>query len=106
MTAMKRHLCINVIVDVRGMNVNMPCWRQINVGSSYAERQRRTVVMSKRKFFPRDALKARKGEKGSLNFRLFRVFSGQSFFPILLLFMPFAEKFAPHGINLGLEDIR
>ena len=60
----------------------------------------------KEDFCPRNTLKTRKGKKGTLNFRLFRVFSGQSFFPILLLFMPFAEKFAPHGINFGLEDIR
>ena len=60
----------------------------------------------KEDYCPRNTLKTRKGKKGTLNFRLFRVFSGQSFFPILLLFMPFAEKFAPHGINLGLEDIR
>jgi hypothetical protein len=32
MTAMNRHLCINVIVDVRGMNVNM------RVGDKSAER--------------------------------------------------------------------
>jgi hypothetical protein len=62
--------------------------------------------MSKRRFLPTKHSKNSKGEEGTLNFRLFRVFSGQSFFPILLLFMPFAEKFAPHGINLGLEDIR
>ncbi len=60
----------------------------------------------KEDFYPRNTLKTRKGKKGTLNFRLFRVFSGQSFFPILFLFMPFAEKFAPHGINFGLEDIR
>ena len=35
----------------------------------------------KEDFCPRNTLKTRKGKKGTLNFRLFRVFSGQSFFP-------------------------
>ncbi|HLN97026.1 MAG TPA: hypothetical protein VK208_00940 [Pyrinomonadaceae bacterium] len=44
MTAMNTHLRINVIVDVRGMNVNTHVGADLIDGLLYAWRQRRSVM--------------------------------------------------------------
>ena len=49
MAAVKRRLRMSVIVGVHGMNVNTHLGL-VNVGSSYAERQETTFVLSKEDF--------------------------------------------------------
>ena len=67
---MTRDLRMNVIVDVRGMNVNTHVGADLTDGMLYAERQRRSVIMSKRRFLPTKHSKNSKREEGDSEFSI------------------------------------